>query len=44
LGNLTDNQFDIIAGKLDCIDGKTQEAIGLSMKQAGKQLSDWQKK
>lgn len=42
-GNLTDDQLDVIAGKREQLAGRIQEAYGVSLTEAEKQLSEWQK-
>ena len=42
-GKLTDDQLDVIAGKRDRLDGKIQEAYGISKDETEKQLAAWQK-
>ena len=41
---LTDDDFDVIAGKRDQFLGKLQERQGLARDAAETQLSDWQKR
>ncbi len=41
-GKLTDDQFDVIAGKRDKLAGKIQETYGISKEAAEKQISEWQ--
>jgi uncharacterized protein YjbJ (UPF0337 family) len=41
-GKLTDDQFDVIAGKRDKLAGKIQESYGISKEAAEKQISEWQ--
>lgn len=43
-GKLTDDDFDIIAGKREQFLGKLQERQGLARDAAEKQLDDWQKR
>ncbi len=42
-GKLTDDQLEVIAGRREILAGKIQEAYGITKKEAGKQLYDWQK-
>lgn len=42
-GRLTDAQLDVIAGRREQLAGQIQEAYGITRKEAGKQLYDWQK-
>ncbi len=41
-GKITDDQFDLIAGKRDVLVGNIQEVYGVSKDEAEKQLADWQ--
>ena len=43
-GKLTDDDFDVIAGKRDQFLGKLQEREGLAVEAAEEQLSAWQKR
>ena len=43
-GKLTDDDFDVIAGKRDQFLGKLQERQGLAVEAAEEQLSAWQKR
>lgn len=43
-GKLTDDDFDVIAGKRDQFLGKLQERQGLARDAAEEQLSNWQKR
>lgn len=43
-GKLTDDYFDVIAGKRDQFLGKLQERQGLARDAAETQLNDWQKR
>ena len=42
-GKLTDDQLDVIAGKVVALARKIQETYGLSKDETEKQLTDWQK-
>jgi uncharacterized protein YjbJ (UPF0337 family) len=42
-GKLTDDQLDVINGRREHLAGKIQEIYGITKKEAGKQLYDWQK-
>jgi uncharacterized protein YjbJ (UPF0337 family) len=42
-GKLTDEQLNVIAGRREHLAGRIQEAYGITKKEAGKQLYDWQK-
>lgn len=42
-GKLTDDQLEVIAGRREVLAGQIQEAYGITKKEAGKQLYDWQK-
>jgi uncharacterized protein YjbJ (UPF0337 family) len=42
-GKLTDDDWDMIAGKRDQMIGKLQERYGYSRDQAEKDLNDWEK-
>ena len=41
-GKLTDDDFDIIAGKRDQLLGRIQERHGISREEAEKQVKDWE--
>ncbi|MCZ8094251.1 MAG: CsbD family protein [Acidovorax sp.] len=41
-GKLTDDDFDVIAGRREQLLGKLQERQGLARDAAEKQLKDWQ--
>ena len=43
-GKLTDDDFDVIAGKRDQFLGKLQERQGLAVEAAETQLAEWQKR
>ena len=43
-GKLTDDDFDVIAGRREQLLGKLQERQGLARDAAEKQLTDWQKR
>ena len=43
-GKLTDDDFDVIAGKRDQFLGKLQERQGLATEAAQEQLAEWQKR
>jgi len=43
-GKLTDDDFDVIAGKRDQFLGKIQERQGIAKEMAEKQLNEWQKR
>lgn len=40
-GKLTDDQFDVIAGKRDHLVGRIQEAYGITKEETERQVSDW---
>ena len=40
-GKLTDDDFDVIAGKQDQLAGKIQERYGISKEEAAKQIREW---
>jgi uncharacterized protein YjbJ (UPF0337 family) len=40
-GKLTDDDFDVIAGKRDKLVGKLQERYGIRKEEAEEQLDDW---
>ena len=42
-GNLTDDQLDVVAGKREQLAGRIQEAYGVSVTEADRQLSEWMK-
>ncbi|WP_076998791.1 CsbD family protein [Variovorax sp. KK3] len=41
-GKLTDDDFDVIAGKRDQLLGRIQERHGISRDEAEKQVTDWE--
>jgi len=43
-GYLTNDPFDIIAGKRETLAGKVQESYGITRDETEKQLADWQKR
>lgn len=43
-GKLTNDDFDVIAGKRDQLVGKLQERHGLARDAAEEQLNDWQRR
>ena len=42
-GRLTVTQLDFVAGRREHLAGQIQESYGITRKEAGKQLYDWQK-
>jgi uncharacterized protein YjbJ (UPF0337 family) len=42
-GKLTNDDFDVIAGKRDQLAGKIQERYGVAKDEAEKQISAWEK-
>ena len=43
-GQLTDDDFDVFAGRRDQLSGKIQERYGITKDVAEKQVSDWERK
>ena len=43
-GKLTDDDFDVIAGKRDQLLGRIQERHGISRDEAEKQVKDWEER
>jgi uncharacterized protein YjbJ (UPF0337 family) len=43
-GKLTDDDFDVVAGRRDQLAGKVQERYGISKDEAEKQIRDWAKR
>ena len=43
-GKLTDDDFDVIAGKRDQLLGRIQERHGISRDEAEKQVKDWEQR
>ena len=43
-GKLTDDDFDVIAGKRDQLLGRIQERYGISRDEAEKQVADWERR
>ena len=43
-GKLTDDDFDVIAGRRNVLAGKIQERYGIAKDEAEKQLSAWESK
>ena len=41
-GKLTDDDFDVIAGKRDQLVGRIQERHGISRDEAERQVKDWE--
>jgi uncharacterized protein YjbJ (UPF0337 family) len=41
-GKLTDDDFDVIAGKRDQLAGKIQERYGIAKDEAERQLTEWE--
>jgi uncharacterized protein YjbJ (UPF0337 family) len=42
-GKLTDDDFDIIAGRRDQLSGKIQERYGVAKEEAEKQVASWER-
>jgi uncharacterized protein YjbJ (UPF0337 family) len=42
-GKLTDDDFDVIAGKREQLAGKLQERYGIAKDAAEKQVNDWER-
>jgi uncharacterized protein YjbJ (UPF0337 family) len=42
-GKLTDDDFDVIAGKRDQLVGQIQKSYGMAKDQAEREVSDWEK-
>ncbi|MBS0451017.1 MAG: CsbD family protein [Proteobacteria bacterium] len=43
-GKLTDDDFDVIAGKRDQLVGRIQERHGISRDEAERQVKDWEER
>jgi len=43
-GKLTDDDFDIIAGRRDQLAGKIQEHYGVAKDEAERQVAEWEKR
>ena len=43
-GKLTDDDFDVVAGRREQLTGKIQERYGVAKDEAEKQLADWERK
>ncbi len=43
-GKLTDDQFDVIAGKREHLVGKIQETYGITKEETEKQIAAWQER
>ena len=41
-GKLTDDDFDVVAGRRDQLAGKVQERYGIAKDEAERQVSDWE--
>jgi uncharacterized protein YjbJ (UPF0337 family) len=41
-GKLTDDDFDVIAGRREQLAGKIQERYGIAREEAERQLKDWE--
>ena len=42
-GKLTDDDFDVVAGKREQLAGKIQERYGIAKDAAERQVSDWER-
>ena len=42
-GKLTDDDFDVVAGKRDQLVGKIQERYGVAKDEAERQISEWER-
>ena len=40
-GKLTDDDFDIVAGKRDQLSGRIQERYGIAKDEADRQITEW---
>ena len=43
-GKLTDDDFNVVAGRRDQLAGKIQERYGVAKDEAEKQVAEWQRK
>jgi len=43
-GKLTDDDFEVVAGRCDQLAGKIQERYGVAKDEAEKQVAEWQRK
>ena len=43
-GKLTDDDFNVVAGRRDQLVGKIQERYGVAKDEAEKQIAEWQRK
>ena len=43
-GKLTEDDFDVVAGRRDQLAGKIQERYGVAKEDAEKQVTEWQRK
>ncbi|MFT3849803.1 MAG: CsbD family protein [Propionivibrio sp.] len=43
-GKLTDDDFDVVAGKREQLEGKIQERYGIARDVAEKQVRDWERR
>jgi uncharacterized protein YjbJ (UPF0337 family) len=43
-GKLTDDDFDVVAGRREQLAGKIQERYGVAKEEAEKQIAEWQRK
>jgi uncharacterized protein YjbJ (UPF0337 family) len=43
-GKLTDDDFNVVAGRRDQLAGKIQERYGVAKEEAERQLAEWQRK
>jgi uncharacterized protein YjbJ (UPF0337 family) len=43
-GKLTDNDFDIVAGRREQLAGKIQERYGVALEEAERQIAQWERK
>ena len=43
-GKLTDDQLDVISGNRDILVGRIQEAYGITLDEAERQVHDWERR
>lgn len=43
-GRITDDQFEVIAGKRDSLVGRIQETYGITRDETERQLAEWQRR
>lgn len=42
-GKLTDDDFDVVAGKREALSGRLEERYGIARDEADRQITDWER-